>query len=81
MAKKAALCALIFIVLLTAAYLANSASRNRYRPGSSQMMQKPDESLEIYHSSDIQNTSSGFSPREYIKILRGLPEPPSDDTP
>ncbi|GIO93642.1 MULTISPECIES: hypothetical protein [Paenibacillus] len=81
MVKKAILCVLVFIVLLAAAYLADSASRTRYRPGSSQMMEQPGGTLEIYQSEDIRNTSSGFSPREYIKILRGMPEPSSDDTP
>lgn len=66
MIKKAAVCAFVFLVILTAAIVTN------IRTQSVHLQENP--STGVYHMQHSQGGSLLFSPREYVKIIRHSPE-------
>ncbi|WP_433940403.1 hypothetical protein [Paenibacillus lautus] len=66
MIKKAAVCAFVFLVILTAAIVTNLRTQSAY------LQENP--SNGVYHMQHFQGGSLLFSPREYVKIIRHSPE-------
>lgn len=66
MIKKAAVCAFVFLMILTAAIVMNLRTQSAY------LQENP--SNGVYHMQRSQGGAPFFSPREYVKIIRHSPE-------